>query len=866
MPFFIRVSTAFCLFVSAWALVLAGASSANAARQASFDCAKARAPVELLICGDDEMAALDREMADLYKSYRSTLSADGRKDLLQQQRAWLKDRLTQCGIPASGKIGDSKRVEARDCLAELFRQRSDSFRGNSVAASNAAAAGKSVALAEGASSCTPRQGNYDAGLAAYKAEDYAKAMCEWKAEAEKSDSEPYAAKNVAILYDNGKGAERNLALALEWYEKSRTRFEEVNRQLESLNQKTSQDHAAWSQVREELSNMAGNIKSLKRELADLERQRIAQAEEEKRQKIAQTKEEAQTADLKAELNACERTPYRTPGPAELNQIVCGPGDEIVLIYPLKPVDYNFADRRLLTTKLDGSVKVDWAKSCIRFSKEDITRSDLNAALKKKGIRVREYYEAWVGSKPGLALSALLEFRGQINVNIQFADLVYQDGRRSEPACITAISRGYLRKGLPLLNDEIMKKIYGNSLGTKRFLALYPLFLSGAEIAAARNTRETESAQREANKNAWEDSVRAGTAQGYGFLNMEKQSPRGNPWCVNSESYSHDLKEVVNTRFKKLKFDPDLVGGLEKIFSLLRDPDRCAAFFGTAEELRILDEALTREGDRYRFGPGLTPELIASIRADMREREQQAEAAQLKSDKERTANLNRIKAEAGNRLPAPVASDPTRFGIILFKELKGKARWLCFTSAINSQVLIDLLTDGGHFKTGPLVEYGVKGLLQTYITDRDTKKINPECFGYIANGEKLLPVMERLLQHDHPFEATDIYLTLEDITAAQNKMDRRNQELRVRENEKKAAKGHLICGQNLNCDDKDAVATALSRIGLAFNQQGNPFASNCLSAMRRINNYSAQLWDSYAGQYEGLVEADLASCNLGFDLN
>lgn len=123
MPYVNRASTAIYVFVAAWALVLAGASSANAARQASFDCAKAAAPVELLICGDDEMAALDREMGELYKSYRSTLSADGRKDLLQQQRKWLKGRLTQCGIPASGKINGGKRAEARDCLAELFRQR-----------------------------------------------------------------------------------------------------------------------------------------------------------------------------------------------------------------------------------------------------------------------------------------------------------------------------------------------------------------------------------------------------------------------------------------------------------------------------------------------------------------------------------------------------------------------------------------------------------------------------------------------------------------------------------------------------------------------------------------------------------------------
>lgn len=127
MPFLIRVSTAFCLFLSAWALVLGGASYANAARQASFDCAKARAPVELLICGDDEMAALDRQMGELYKSYRSTLSEDGRKNLLQRQRAWGKERLTECDIPAKGNLSPEKRAKARDCLANLYVVHNNGF-------------------------------------------------------------------------------------------------------------------------------------------------------------------------------------------------------------------------------------------------------------------------------------------------------------------------------------------------------------------------------------------------------------------------------------------------------------------------------------------------------------------------------------------------------------------------------------------------------------------------------------------------------------------------------------------------------------------------------------------------------------------
>jgi len=84
-------------------------------RGPSFDCRKARMPVEKLICGDDGLAALDRWMASLYHEIESPTSPlDDRQRRAERvaQRAWLVQR-----------NGCVSKAYTADCVARLTQQR-----------------------------------------------------------------------------------------------------------------------------------------------------------------------------------------------------------------------------------------------------------------------------------------------------------------------------------------------------------------------------------------------------------------------------------------------------------------------------------------------------------------------------------------------------------------------------------------------------------------------------------------------------------------------------------------------------------------------------------------------------------------------
>jgi uncharacterized protein YecT (DUF1311 family) len=84
---------------------------------ASFDCAAARAPIELLICRNDELSALDGAMGEAYAERRKALG----EAAADEQRLWLRQRLTACGIPGSGSAAPPP--TAVRCLADLYRAR-----------------------------------------------------------------------------------------------------------------------------------------------------------------------------------------------------------------------------------------------------------------------------------------------------------------------------------------------------------------------------------------------------------------------------------------------------------------------------------------------------------------------------------------------------------------------------------------------------------------------------------------------------------------------------------------------------------------------------------------------------------------------
>jgi uncharacterized protein len=95
----------------------------DAARAASFDCAKAASPREKLVCSDPDLSDLDTKLGRLYAERRALLSPHG-SDLLQRSELnWLKFIATVCPLDAPAEA-DSRRVP-KNCLAQRYQERLD---------------------------------------------------------------------------------------------------------------------------------------------------------------------------------------------------------------------------------------------------------------------------------------------------------------------------------------------------------------------------------------------------------------------------------------------------------------------------------------------------------------------------------------------------------------------------------------------------------------------------------------------------------------------------------------------------------------------------------------------------------------------
>ncbi|MVA98364.1 hypothetical protein GN330_14030 [Nitratireductor sp. CAU 1489] len=105
-------------FFVAGVTLLAGGVPALAQDGPSFDCAKAESGAEKLICGDDELAELDRLVADRFAAAVAAVKAldagavQAEKELHAYQRGWIKGR-DECW-----KAGDE-----RDCVEFSYLRR-----------------------------------------------------------------------------------------------------------------------------------------------------------------------------------------------------------------------------------------------------------------------------------------------------------------------------------------------------------------------------------------------------------------------------------------------------------------------------------------------------------------------------------------------------------------------------------------------------------------------------------------------------------------------------------------------------------------------------------------------------------------------
>lgn len=96
-------------------------------RAAGFDCAKASAPIEVLICSDLEIDVLDTQMSNAYRTSRAAAREVGDEDLRSQIRTaqivWNKRRNVKCGVPKRGTLTVEVALAARGCLVSLYEAR-----------------------------------------------------------------------------------------------------------------------------------------------------------------------------------------------------------------------------------------------------------------------------------------------------------------------------------------------------------------------------------------------------------------------------------------------------------------------------------------------------------------------------------------------------------------------------------------------------------------------------------------------------------------------------------------------------------------------------------------------------------------------
>lgn len=88
---------------------------------ASFDCAKAKSPIEKAICSDSELGSLDEQLGHIYTSLRNNLSESAKAKLRLHQTTWIKSLSTDCSAEIKGK--DIKKLAA--CLNASYKSRVD---------------------------------------------------------------------------------------------------------------------------------------------------------------------------------------------------------------------------------------------------------------------------------------------------------------------------------------------------------------------------------------------------------------------------------------------------------------------------------------------------------------------------------------------------------------------------------------------------------------------------------------------------------------------------------------------------------------------------------------------------------------------
>ena len=108
-----------CLLIIAFTLSLLGMPSLSDAGDPAFDCRKASGEIEKLICNNDALSQLDRDLATTYDAaIKMAASLDSGastavKELRAEQRGWIKGR-NECWKDISDKL---------DCTKQSYQRR-----------------------------------------------------------------------------------------------------------------------------------------------------------------------------------------------------------------------------------------------------------------------------------------------------------------------------------------------------------------------------------------------------------------------------------------------------------------------------------------------------------------------------------------------------------------------------------------------------------------------------------------------------------------------------------------------------------------------------------------------------------------------
>jgi Putative peptidoglycan binding domain len=114
-------------------LWLAATSDSRAAeeRPASFDCAKDRAPLALIVCSDQSAILAERRTAIAYLAFYFSLDENGRARFRSDHLHWVNDLTAQCTASPSTLqklLGAAPTAPSRECVTRAYMLRAETYR------------------------------------------------------------------------------------------------------------------------------------------------------------------------------------------------------------------------------------------------------------------------------------------------------------------------------------------------------------------------------------------------------------------------------------------------------------------------------------------------------------------------------------------------------------------------------------------------------------------------------------------------------------------------------------------------------------------------------------------------------------------